>query len=344
MAVNVITFLILVNCKGQLLTKFTDNLTSKRGIVIYPSDIISLGASKWIDLMDSAELNILGIHANGGENLSTLKNFLESKEGNILLEECKKHHIACEFETHALQEILPRDLFDQHPEYFRMDETGVRQKNYNMCFSSEGAYQEIEKNIREITKWLKPSTNRYFFWTDDVNNAYCHCDSCKKYTESEQSLIYENKLLSILRKINPSATLAHLAYHNTYSAPVKIKPLEGIFLEYAPINRNLSEPMSNEDIQNLMNNLNVFPKSTAHVLEYWLDVSKYSGWDRNKIVKIPWNARYCERDVALYARLGFKSITTFGAWIDQSYVTKYGEDSASKVIVEYGSVLKKYVE
>ena len=206
----------------------------------------------------------------------------------------------------------------------------------------------LKKNIIEITKWLKPTTHRYFFWTDDVGGAFCNCDLCKKYSESEQALLYEIRLLNILRKIDPSATLAHLAYHNTLKAPVQIKPLDGIFLEYAPISRDYTKHMSEEYLQNLCENLKIFPANTAHVLEYWLDASMFSRMisvNRNNVAQVPWDIQNCERDVKLYTGVGIKSITTFATWmISSDYIRKYGEDNTHRLVNEYGSVLKTYIK
>jgi hypothetical protein len=345
--------IILVIGISSLFTGFRNEVKSlsadntfRRGIVVYPSDIVSVGSHKLIEFMRLADLNLLGIHSNTpSENLLSLKAFLRSNEGQLLIKECKKQHISIEFESHALQEILPRELFIEHPEYFRKDEHGERQKKYNMCFTSEGAFKEIKKNILELTKWLKPTSHRYFFWTDDVKNSFCNCDSCKKYTESEQALLYENKLLLILHKIDPLATLAHLAYGNTYKAPLKIKPSDGIFLEYAPISRDYTKPLSEEYIQNLKNNLQVFPKNTTHILEYWLDASMFSKWRRNNVVKVPWKIENCDRDMKLYNNLGISSVTCFATWmINNDYLKNYGEDSTRQIIFEYGSVLNKYLK
>ena len=339
----IIVCCLLTGCSANP-DKKEGNSRHRRGIVVYPSDIKSVGVVKWMGLMKTADLNLLGIHGfNNEEGMPELKTFLESNEGKLLFEECRKKNIEIEFETHALHLLLPRELFNEHPEYFRMDENGVRRKDFNICFSSEGAFREIEKKINEITKWLKPTTNRYFFWADDVLNGYCHCGSCIKYTESEQALIYENRLLAMLRKINPSATLAHLAYNNTYKAPVKIIPSEGIFLEYAPIDRDLTKPIPEEHVRNLKNNLQLFPVKSAHILEYWIDVSKFSVWKKDSLVHIPWNKQNCERDAELYNSMGIRSMTSFGVWINNDYITKYGADNLLKVLTEYGSVLKKYL-
>ncbi len=135
----------------------------RRGIVLYPA-IWYHGAQEWVNLMVQSGVNLLGIHADSNfETLSKLKAYLQSEQGRLLLTECTRHSIDVEYEVHALQHLLPRELFDQHPEYFRMDKDGNRQRQFNMSFTEEGAYREIEKRIIEITQWMKPTTHRYFF-------------------------------------------------------------------------------------------------------------------------------------------------------------------------------------
>ena len=38
----------------------------RRGIVIYPSDITSLGALNWVDLLSKNNINLIGIHTDTG--------------------------------------------------------------------------------------------------------------------------------------------------------------------------------------------------------------------------------------------------------------------------------------
>jgi hypothetical protein len=53
----------------------------KRGIVLYPSDITSLGGLNWVDLLINSNINLIGIHTDTRlEPLSDLESFLKSKE------------------------------------------------------------------------------------------------------------------------------------------------------------------------------------------------------------------------------------------------------------------------
>ena len=316
--------------------------TQKRGIVLYPSDLISMGASWWVERMEQSGLNLLGIHTDTRlEDLTKLKHYLESEEGKKLWNLCQEKGIDIEFELHVLQDLLPRSLFNDHPEYFRADEKGVRRQKHNMCFTSEKAYEVIGENITELCEWLKPTTHRYFFWIDDVQNSYCKCEHCSQYSESEQALVYSNRLIEILKKIDQRASLAHLAYCKTMPAPIKVKPLDGVFLEFAPINRDYTQSLPDGPLQHLRDNLVVFPKETAHVLEYWLDASMFARWKRDKRVEIPWKKEFGERDVKLYRDLGIDSVTTFATWIDPIYIKLFGKEETQRMIHEYGSVLNE---
>ena len=103
-----------------------------------------------------------------------LKTFLESNQGKVFLAECAKYNIDVEYEQHILMELLPRDLFEKHPNFFRVDKEGKRNGDYNMWFTSKEALEIVKKNAVEIAYWIKPTSHRYFFWTDDVQ-LYCNC-------------------------------------------------------------------------------------------------------------------------------------------------------------------------
>jgi hypothetical protein len=152
----------------------------------------------------------------------------------------------------------------------------------------------------------------------------------------------ENHLLKSLRRHDPKASLAHLAYLNSLEPPRKVKPERGVFLEYAPIRRTYNMPyetQSGPDQQDglaaLDANLEIFPSDTAQVLEYWLDVSRFSQWTR-PAVRLPWRRDVVEADVATYASRGIRHVTSFAVFVDAEYRRKYGEPT---FIAEYGAAL-----
>ena len=60
------------------------------------------------------------------------------------------------------------------------------------------------------------------------------------------------------------------------------------------------------------------------MLEYWLDVPRFSRWKRPG-VKLPWNRSVFLADVGTYWGLGIRHITTFAAWIDVKYKERFGD-------------------
>ena len=186
-----------------------------------------------------------------------------------------------------------------------------------------------------------PPPGRYFFWGDD-GEPWCRCDKCRDLSDTDQALLLENHLLKALRRQDPNAQLAHLAYANTIQPPQHVQPLPGVFLEYAPIHRSYDVPYAQQTraqdkdgLPALDANLKVFPSGTAQVLEYWLDVSRFSGWKRPG-VRLPWHKEVFLSDVETYRSRGIGHVTTFAAWIDADYVKRHGE---LVFLAEYGAGL-----
>ncbi len=151
----------------------------------------------------------------------------------------------------------------------------------------------------------------------------------------------ENSLVKALRSMDKRAQLSHLAYAGTIKPPRQVKADPSIFLEYAPIERRYDIPYARQldgkdGLANLDANLEVFPASTAQVLEYWLDVSRFSGWKR-PAKKLPWMPDVFRADLKTYAARGIRHVTTFAVYIDADYLRLQGEPSA---IREYGEGLR----
>ena len=206
---------------------------------------------------------------------------------------------------------------------------------------SPQALDIVAENALRTAKTLRPTTGRYFFWGDD-GEPWCRCDKCRDLSDTDQALLLENHLLKALRQQDPNAHLAHLAYANTIRPPQHVQPLPGVFLEYAPIHRSYDVPYAQQTgaqdkdgLPALDANLKVFSPRTAQVLEYWLDVSRFSGWKRPG-VRLPWHKEVFLSDVKTYRSRGIGHVTTFAAWIDADYVKRYGEPA---FLTEYGGGL-----
>lgn len=311
-----------------------------RGVILGVRDMETYD---WPAFAASAGLTTLATHVTPSEVTA----FMNREKGQQFRENCTKYGIEIEHELHALGDLLPRSLFEKNPEMFRMDEAGNRVGDYNLCVHSVQALEVASENAAQYTRLLPSTTGRYFYWIDDAM-PMCRCPECRAHSDSDQALILENHLLGAIRTVDSRATLAHLAYVNTLDPPTTVKPDPGVFLEFAPIERRYDRPLSARDTMGAMNdvthgrlldaldaNLEWFGAEDAQVLEYWLDVSRFSGWKRENVSAIPWRDDVFRDDVETYARRGIRHVTTFAVWIDRDYVVQYGVEP----VAAYGAGL-----
>ena len=275
---------------------------------------------------------------------------MQKDEGQQFWESCQRLGIQVEHELHAMSDLLPRSLFDKDPGMFPLNDQGQRVRDYNLCVHSAAALEVVAENAIKYTKILRATTHRYFYWIDD-GKPMCRCPRCRELTDSDQALLLEHHVLQAIRQVDPQATLGHLAYARTLQPPQTIKPLPGIFLEFAPIERRYDVPFRQRDaagsgglthgrlLDALDANLAWFGREGAQTLEYWLDLSRFSRWKRENVKPLPWHDDVFRDDLQLYADRGVRHVTTFGAWLDGDYVKRFGDPPVDA----YGAGLRAVV-
>jgi hypothetical protein len=312
-----------------------------RGVVLVPSDVTTWD---WPEEAKRAGLSTIGMHVFPHQVAA----FVQTDDGQRFLQRCRTLGIEVEHELHAIGDLLPRSLFERDPTMFRMNEAGDRVADANLCVHSKAAVEVACENAQKYARLLRPTTGRYFYWIDD-GRPMCRCPKCRSLSDSDQALVLENEMLPALREIDRRATLAHLAYANTYPPPTQVKPAEGVFLEFAPIHRNYDVPFAKRDSQfgaythgqlldHLDANLEVFGSDGAQALEYWLDESRFLRHrkpPRPERVKIPWDREVFRSDLETYAKRGIRHITTFAVKVDGAYVGHFGRPPLG----EYGADL-----
>jgi len=310
-----------------------------RGIVLVPQDFTLSG---WPERAKRAGLTTLGLHH--GESPRAVLDFVRSERGAEMLESCRRLGLSVEYELHAMRELLPRDLFAKDPDFFRMNEKGERTPDANLCVHSESALEVATESAVELSRALRPTTGRHFLWGDD-GQPWCRCPKCAPFSDSDQALILENRLATALRRENPQAQVAHLAYARTLEAPGQVKPEPGVFLEFAPIemkhrrpSTTFADPVNRDFLDALDGNLAIFPAETAQALEYWLDDSLQSGWKKPP-KKLSFSAEALRADLDAYGRRGIRHVTTFAVFLDADYVARYGEPAE---VEAYGRCLAEW--
>lgn len=303
-------------------------MVSRRGVVIHPYEL----DEQWLDTMAALNLNVLGLHPVGGAKANeTLEDLLQSRERlQPLLEKARQMGVTVEYEMHSLSWMLPRTLYEKHPEWFRMDENGQRIADFNVCASNEEALNMLTSRAEELAKLLPAENHLYYFWIDDVSGYRCHCPDCTHLTASDQQLRMVNAIQRGVKKSDPLGKTAYLAYLDAIQTPQHVQPEDGIFLEFAPIHRKMDVPIGDPDcpenrreIADLENLLSFFGREDAKVLDYWTDNSLFSKWTYPP-QPFALNREVMRQDVRYYESLGFDSITAFACYLGEDYRKLHG--------------------
>lgn len=303
----------------------------KKFLIVHPEEL----SEKWIERLNALGVDTLGIHSVGGvqahvyitEMLASLK---ESKTRE-LFESAAQAGLDIEYELHTASFLLPRELFWEHPEYFRVNQDGERDAEGNFCVSEPEALRIVSERAAELAEQLYQSSDRFYFWLDDGKNLHCHCPKCRELSPSDQQLVALNSMLDAIKRKRPEAKLAYLAYCTTTDAPKKIKPHKDIFLEYAPFERDRSLPasvMSAEEKANIAELFDVFGREDSKILEYWYDNSLFSDWTKPpKPLSV--NGDMLREDVKFYRELGFEKVGSFACYLGEDYEELHGEPDLS---------------
>ena len=299
-------------------------------LLIHPEEL----SRAWIDRMAAQGVDIVGIHPVGGgeaeESARRLMTQMESAEFRTLVDYAWEKGLEVEYELHAASFLLPRELFQSCPAYFRMD-NGVRTPKVNFCPSNEEALELWADNGVKLARSLYRSRPYYYFWLDDTAAEHCTCPRCGALSMSDQQMLAVNRLTRKLRGIIPEAKVCFLAYFGTAAPPEKIAPEEGVFLEYAPMNRDFSLPaaaVSQEEKDNMDALMEVFGRKDATVLEYWYDNSMFSRWTKPPKPFVPRNDLIPE-DLRWYEKRGFEHMASFACYLGREYEELYGEPDIS---------------
>ena len=303
----------------------------KIGLIAHPEEL----TKGEIAAFRAAGADVLGLHPVGGNKAtSSLENlliWLKTDKGRRLLSYARSLGLEIEYEMHAAASLAPRELFSAHPDYFR-EANGARTPDYNFCVSSDEMLRLMAKNAAALGRVLSPDTHDYYFWLDDAENSRCECEKCRTLSASDQSLIIANAIADELRRFDSSARVCYLAYLGTLTPPKSVKPAPGVFLEYAPMKRDRSIPVWEDDNvkRELAALFDVFEPGEAKILEYWYDNSMFSNWKKPPKKFTPDNERIA-KEIDFYRSLGVGNVTSFACYLGTDYEALYGAPDFSAI-------------
>jgi len=257
----------------------------------------------WIDFAAKARLNRIAFHYTwpARDWYINLR--------NELLPEVNKRGLEIEVAGHFLSSFLPRTLYPEHPEWFRMNREGQRVADFNFNPFNSDALQYLA--IGALNYLLQmPEARLFHLWADDIEGGGWSLEPGKsEYTPSDQALLVSNYLVGRLRQKLPGAQLAFLAYHDTVYPPQVVKPEPGVVFFYAPRERCYAHalddaqcPLNQKYSQALERALPSFGAANAEVFEYYADQILYENLTNPPLPDV------LAADARYYHRLGIPAV------------------------------------
>jgi hypothetical protein len=273
---------------------------STRILFYWPNNYSSL--SDWIDFTAKARLNRIAFHYTWPAR----DWYIDLRQK--LQPELTERGLEIEAGGHFLSSFLPRNLFAQHPDWFRRNRRGQRVNDFNFDPFNSQALAYLTSHAIDYLLQM-PDAELYHLWPDDIEGGgWTHDPGKGQYTPSDQSLLVANDLLTRLRRRLPHAHLSFLAYHDTVYPPKIVRPAKGIVYFYAPRERCYAHalndprcPLNRRYSQALEHALPAFGAAHTEVFEYYVDEILYE----NLQPPLP---EVLQQDAQYYHQLGIPAL------------------------------------
>lgn len=155
--------------------------------------------------------------------------------------ELQKRDIIIEVGGHGYQNFLNAEmeqgkLFDQHQEWFGVDDTGARTQVHNraFCTSNPDAVKYLAANLIAYLK-DRPEIQIFDFWPPD-GAKWCACPKCKALgTPSNRQAILISQVKEQMTKAGVNTRLETIAYAAAVTPPESAKYIPDLLLDFCPI-------------------------------------------------------------------------------------------------------------
>ncbi|MES2308448.1 MAG: DUF4838 domain-containing protein [Verrucomicrobiota bacterium] len=188
---------------------------------------------------------------------------------------------------HGLSQLMPRDLYEKNPEYFRMfqpeDFGGKRLKDSNLCVTNPRAKQVLQSNFRKELKKTE-GVHAFHAWGDDLpSGGWCLCSSCRSFSPTDQALLAMGHLSEVAKEFK--VRIPVLAYHDTMFPGDQIKASREAFLLFAPRERCYGHALDDSSCPRnrwYLQALKAWEKkfkgiNDSHTFEYYFDQILFRG-------------------------------------------------------------------
>lgn len=190
---------------------------------------------------------------------------------------------------HGFAGLLPRGLFAERPELFRMfqpeDFGGKRNPDSNMCVTNSQTRALVKKNFAAKLDAAK-GAYAWHQWADDLpSGGWCACPCCRSLTPRDQAALAMNLLAEAVREHGSDIKIPVLAYHDTMTPGTQISPAPECFPLFAPRERCYGHALDDPSCARNRHYLAALKAWTAkfgpgvdnHTFEYYFDQILFRG-------------------------------------------------------------------
>ena len=187
--------------------------------------------------------------------------------------------------SHSYDDLVPpKTYYKDHPEYYSMGLTNAEIKENSsyeigqLCLTNPEVLEIAIESARNLINKKKDDPNyRYFSISQNDNQDYCSCKSCKELYTKEGShaaatVMFVNAIATALKDEFPHITFETLAYQYTRNVPLTVKPADNVIIRLCTIEECFSHPIT-EHPDNLNTSQAVTKTSFTQDIEQWSEIT-----------------------------------------------------------------------
>ena len=165
---------------------------------------------------------------NRYNRIMTWASIYEGYKKNGMLFEAQKRGIVFSVGHHESTKLFlppegnsyfPERYYETHPEYYKLTKDGGRyfmeENDYDgqliLCLRNDDCIRQIAQNILRWTD-ENPSVDVISLWPNDGTFEQCCCESCKRYSKSENYTYFINKVAEIVSREKPDIKIDRIVY------------------------------------------------------------------------------------------------------------------------------------
>ena len=139
--------------------------------------------------------------------------------------------------VHTMSSIIPYSLFDEHPEYFGMDDNGNRTTSRQPCFSNPDV---LRLTIAYALNFCAQYDTILSVSQNDGAD-FCRCPECVAYnkahggTDAASLLNFVNKVAAAVDEAYPGRRIETLAYQNSQTPPTGLRAADNVVVRLCSI-------------------------------------------------------------------------------------------------------------